>query len=437
MKTKFINSYSNKRTRALGFVGVFAIIASLLLFRTFAAISQNAKVAEAEAFTNATSTTEVSDASSSGGAYVQFDTVSGGGGTTCNLNATTANFASQVNAATSGQTICLAAGNYGTWTGTDKAITIRSTSGTSASIAFDFSSGDKDFTLDSLQIAGGRIAGPGYTSTAPTRPQNITVKNSVFTSQVVIDYLQNGNILFDNNTHNNIDNNSNCIATPARFHFPYDQNVPTGVTIRNSIFTGGNTDGIQAGGGVTIISNTFSGVKEKSDSDCAHTDPIQLFGNGHTVRGNYITDSADGIVAYDRIGNSLIEHNVVDLKSGRFGIELYSDNGSTVRFNTLIYNSACASSGCGQIVLDHKSADPAGVNTIIENNVAAGISISNGSTAAVNRNNMLRSGASGQNFSGTPIFTGGTTLTSWANFKLASNSPGFTGATDGGTVGIR
>ncbi len=426
----------SKLSRPQVFILVFALVGVGLLVRSFAATSPNAKVSEGESYASASDTTTTSDATASNASYIEFNAVSSGGAT-CDLNATTANLAAQVTAATTGQTICLASGNYSTWTGTNKAITLRSASGTSAVMGFSFSSGDKDFTLDSLQIPGGNISGPGYTSTAATRPQNITIKNSVFTSQVVIDYLQDGNILFDNNTHNNIDTNASCTATPARFHFPYDQNVPTGVTIQNSDFTGGNTDGVQAGGGVTIIGNTFSGIHEKSSSDCAHTDPIQLFSNGHVVRGNYITNSADGIVAYDGIGNSLIENNVVDLKTGRYGIELYSDNGSTVRNNTLIYNAGCASSSCGYIVLDHKPADPAGVNTVIENNVAVTVDMSNGSTASVNRNNMLRSGASGQNFNGIPVFAGGASPTTWEGFKLASNSPGFTGATDGGSVGIR
>lgn len=418
------------------FIALFAIIGTAILVRSYAATSQNAKIVESETYSSSTNATVVSDVSASGSAYLQFDVVNGAS-TTCDLNATTSNFASQITAATAGQTICLANGNYGTWTGTNKAITIRSASGTGAIMDFDFASGDKDFTIDSLQISGGRITGPGYTSTAATRPQNITFKNSVFTAAVVIDYLQNGNILFDHNTHNNIDNNSSCTAVAARFSFPYDQNVPSGVTIQNSILSGGNTDGIQTGAGITVIGNTFSGIKEKSDSDCAHTDPIQLFGNGHVIRGNYISDSADGIVAYDGVGNSLIENNVVDLKNGRYGIELYSDNGSTIRNNTVVYNSSCASVSCGQIILDHKSADPAGVNTVIENNIASAIGMSNGSTASVNRNNMLRSGASGQNFSGSPVFTGGATPSTWDAFKLAPGSPGITGATDGGAVGIR
>ena len=55
----------------------------------------------------------------------------GSGSITCNLNAATSNFSSQVSAASGGQTICLASGNYGTWSGTNKAITIAAASGAS------------------------------------------------------------------------------------------------------------------------------------------------------------------------------------------------------------------------------------------------------------------------------------------------------------------
>src|SRR5687767_4771810 len=42
----------------------------------------------------------------------------------CDRSATPSTLASQVSAATAGQTVCLADGNYGTWGGTNKAITL-------------------------------------------------------------------------------------------------------------------------------------------------------------------------------------------------------------------------------------------------------------------------------------------------------------------------
>jgi hypothetical protein len=50
---------------------------------------------------------------------------------------------------------------------------------------------------------------------------------------------------------------------------------------------------------------------------------------------------------------------------------------------------------------------------------------------------MLISGASGQNFNGTPQFVGGSNPTTYAGFALASSSPGKGRASDGSDVGAR
>src|SRR5918994_6498366 len=77
----------------------------------------------------------------------------------CDLNATPTTFASQVAAAGGGQVICLATGNYGTWTGTSKAITLRRAEGATPSMRFAFGSGDANFVIDGVSGAGGRIDG--------------------------------------------------------------------------------------------------------------------------------------------------------------------------------------------------------------------------------------------------------------------------------------
>lgn len=336
--------------------------------------------------------------------------------------------------------ICLATGNYGTFTGTNKAVTITKQDGATPAMAFSFGTGDRSFTLDGMTITSGAIAGNSSNYSDSNNPKDITVKNSTFTGGLRIEYIANANILFDSNTHNNIDNNSDCTAAPGRIWFPFSSSTPTGVTIRNSLLDGGNTDGIQAGTGFTAINNEFRNIEEKSSSDCAHTDAIQLLWAPRSVlRGNYIHDSSDGIVAYDGVEEATIECNVVDVRSGRYGIELYADDSSIVRGNTFVKRSSCAYSGlCGIIELNHKSTDPAGVGTIVKDNIVmGGINLVDGSAAASNRNNMLVSGASGSNFNGTPIFVGGSNPTSWAGYFLASNSPGLTGAIDGGRVGIR
>src|SRR5262249_47863205 len=117
----------------------------------------------------------------------------------CDRSATPSTLASQVTAATAGQTICLASGSYGTWSGTNKAITLKAADGATASMRYAFTTGDSGFTLDGLSGMGGTITNGAH---------DITIKNSTFTSHAVFDGLANSNILFDHNTHNNINTGS-------------------------------------------------------------------------------------------------------------------------------------------------------------------------------------------------------------------------------------
>ena len=209
---------------------------------------------------------------------------------------------------------------------------------------------------------------------------------------MILDGLANSGVVLDHNTHDGITTCSSC--DPAMVHLAYGSSTPSGVTISNTLFANGNADGIQTGVGVNIIGNEFRNIRENGPNDTAHTDAIQLLGAaGSVVRGNYIHNTADGIVAYDRISNALIENNVIDLVNGRWGIELYSDSGSIVRHNTLVYNTGCAYAPCGLIVLDHKSTDPAGKGTIVQDNIATEVWLNNGSTVAKRDHNMVRRNA--------------------------------------------
>ena len=51
-------------------------------------------------------------------------------------------------------------------------------------------------------------------------------------------------------------------CTPARVHLSYSSETPSGVTIKDSLFDGGNADGIQTGVGVNIIGNEFRNIHE-------------------------------------------------------------------------------------------------------------------------------------------------------------------------------
>lgn len=417
-------------------VALLVIIAFIIFVSTLNATTNTNLEAESGTQTNIT---QISDASASASTAIKFSPPSSGN-LTCDYNVTTANFSTQLSAATAGQVICLASGGYGTFAGTNKAVTITKQPGATPSMDLDLRAGDKDFTIDNLTISGGNISGNSGNYSDANNPKNITIRNSAFTGALNIEYIANSNILLASNTHNNIDTNSTCTAAPGRIWLSYGGQTASGVTIQDSLFAGGNTDGIQAGTGFTALRNEFRNINEKSANDCAHTDAVQLLGADRAVlRGNYIHHSADGIVAYDGVSNATLEYNVIDLVDGRNGIELYSDTNSIIRYNTLVKRATCAYSGlCGLIDLNHKTVDPAGTGTIVENNIImAGVNLSNGSTAALNRNNMFVSGALGGNFNGTPVFAGGASPTTWSGYFLGAGSPGLTNATDGGSVGIR
>jgi hypothetical protein len=353
-----------------------------------------------------------------------ISTASGGGGGTCDLNATTANFAAQVSASTNGQTICLATGNYGTFTGTNKSITIRKADGAAPTMAVDFGSGDTGFTLDGMGGMSGEMRGTGVS--------NITIKNSSFSGPLVIDSVENSGIVLDGNTHNNQSRNANCTDTPARLHLSYGSSVQSGVSVRNSSFIGGDRDGIQTGAPMTIgPNNVFSGIREDTgDSDCQHADPLQGIGApGLVIDGNIVSDSADGFVNFPGDSEDWVvtDNACFDLDRNAC-IVLYSDDGSIVEHNT-------AGPGMSSLEINLSGGQNATVGTVFRNNVGP-LDAGNGATVATNTNNLFV-GASSPNINGSPIFVGGSNPTTWAGFKLAGGSPGKNAATSGIDVGIR
>ena len=346
------------------------------------------------------------------------------------LHATPATFASVFSGAPGGSTILLASGDYGTFTGANKAstVTLKPEPGAAPALAVAFN-GANNLTLDGLTVRRGSMVGA---------TKNITVKNSTFTGALKIDGVANSGIVLDRNTHNNLFLPTNCTGSPARVHLAYNSATPSGVTIRNSTFDGGNMDGVQSGVGVTIENNTFRNIRERSDTDCAHSDSIQLIdAPGSVVRGNYLKDNATGIVAFDGIRGALIERNVVDI--GRsWGIELYSDTNSVVRHNTVVYRGpGCYSnSTCGTIQVNHKSADPAGVGTVVVDNIATSADAVNSSQIAQRHHNLVRDTPEAGDTFGVPAYVGGATPADYAGYRLAPGSPGAGRASDGTDAGI-
>jgi hypothetical protein len=344
----------------------------------------------------------------------------------CDVNATPSSFASQVSAASAGQVICLASGNYGTWNGVDKAITIKAAAGATPVMRVKFDSSVGGFILDGMNGMGGMSV----------NTQSFTIKNSVFTDTIDIE-VTHGNILLDHNTHDWHAVYGNG-SYNAKLRVENDTGATSGVTVQNSTFRNGDLDGIHLGAGINILDNIFDNL---CDVGTNHTDNIQFEGGiGGRIAGNYVHASLDcetqGITSYDGgTEGVIIEDNVIDI-SRKFGIEFYADKNSVIRHNTVLYRSrGCAGGECGYIDINRKSRNPAGVGTQIQDNIAI-VTFGNGSTGT-STNNMFHKGATRSNFSGKPVYVGGEQPTSYAGFKLAPGSPGKGMASDGTDVGAR
>jgi hypothetical protein len=339
---------------------------------------------------------------------------------TCDLNATTSTFASQVSAATAGQTICLATGNYGTWGGTNKAITVTAASGAAVTMAINFDlNNTQNLTLDGT-AGGGTITSSGgdmlgFTTTA----RNITIRNVAFTGTLGIDCPRDSNILLDHNTHNNINYSG---GRPGRIHLSCGNNWHSGVTIQNSLLDGGSTDGIQAGIGVNIYNNEFTRITEGTCAEC-HTDAIQLIGApGSHVKGNYLHNNQDGITAFDGLQNTTIENNVIGTQPDPDCIDMYGgDAADSPNSNNIIKHNTC---GPGMdIYFFHKGNIPSSDSIVKDNIVPNGVALTDSVRMTVT-NNVTN-----------PIFVGGANASTLAGLALTSNSPGKGTATDGGDVG--
>jgi hypothetical protein len=274
--------------------------------------------------------------------------------------------------------------------------------------------------------------------------KNIVVRNADIPGQVIFDTgeLANSNILFDHNVHRDFSKCDRCAEGRVALMENNDQNV--GITIQNSEFRGGMSDGIANGAnGLKILNNTFHDLIPGTP-DGVHTDAIQLYGSKNTlIKGNFIYDvQGHPIMSPDGADHEIIEDNVIAADPGGypFAIMLGSDNGSIIRHNTFPDGSCAWNLRCGIIQLSAKSANPTGTGTIVKDNVLGGaISMEDGSTAQEISHNLVAAATSAVNgnLRGVARFRAGSRPSTWAGYALAADSLGKGTASDGGDRGIR
>ena len=361
----------------------------------------------------------------------------------CTVSANPSSLSSVFAAAAPGSVICLAAGSYETFSGGAKAtpgVTIRPAAGVSRAqvtmgLNFRPASG---ITVDGVSLTGANF------ELAGTR--NVTVRNSdlVGNGRVVFrtQQMANSNVLFEGNRLAGQNVCSGCFD--ARIHLPNrNEGQPSGVTIRNNLFTGGNADGIQNGSNGTLIEgNRFVDIRQGDGG--AHTDAIQLYGSKNTIiRQNFFHDVSMCIMAPDEADHELIEDNVCVQRVGNGlvgGLQLGSDDGSIIRHNTW-YDSGARdcdyNTRCGIMSFGHKPADDLSQNTQVYDNVVAEISQLEGNQAE-HHNLFTSSRRSGTgDIFGMPTYVGGQRPTTYEGYKLAPGSVGKGAASDGLDVGAR
>jgi hypothetical protein len=350
------------------------------------------------------------------------------------LSATPSTLGSVFASARGGDTIQLAAGDYGTFRGAQKSgvVTLVAQSGAAVTMDLDFDPAS-NITIDGVKITDATLA--------DSRTKNIIVRNSDIPGQVTFrtDELANANILFERNVHRDWDKCGDCAE--GRVSLPAGSSQPTGITIRNSEFKGGLSDGIQTGSnGTQIINNTFHDF-EPGSSDGVHADAIQLYGSENTViRGNYFYDlNVPMLMAADGADHELIEDNVVHGDSDGYPfVTLFSDDGSIVRHNTFADGPCAFNLRCGILRIGAKSGDPEGRGTVVEDNILGDIAVEAGNLARRSHNLLADRGTSGASeIFGMPTYVGGANPATYAGHRLAPGSLGKGNASDGLDRGAR
>lgn len=390
--------------------------------------------------TNSSSVTVTVDNTTAGGGG---GSGGGGGGSSCTVQASTANFASVFKSAGSGAVICLAAGKYGTFNGALKSgmVTIRPQDGVAASqvtMTINFNPAS-NITIDGVTVLTDSLIGNSQT-------KHITIKNSDFPGQITLNAseLANADVLFDHNVHhdfNATDNREGRIFVPNA----NDSTQTVGVTIQNSQFVNGNSDGIQNGAtGLQILNNEFKGIVQVDNQAGVHADSIQLLGSKNTlISGNYFHNDEDGIMCADGCDHETIKNNVFAITNSPFAITLLSDNGSSITHNTFPDAACSFNQRCGKIMVGNKSGDAASKGTILKDNILNSTADSNGNPSvaglAQEDYNLFagqQKNAGSHDITGKPTYSGGTNPNTYAGYTLASGSLGKGNASDGTDRGI-
>ena len=345
--------------------------------------------------------------------------------------------------------ICLASGSYSGFTlsGVSKSsdVTVQPAPGANVTVGFVELDADSHVRFTGL---GGSMTmqGGDIDSGASSCSSHLTLDHIVYSSGFnVVARCTNMNVLLDSDRFDNLGTNTwegRLNVVDGGSNVPATASV--GVTISNSHFGGGCSDGIQIVGtpGVQVgPGNEFTGIQQ-SGCDPVHADPIQgVTAPGTLIIGNYIHDNGDGSGALMFGSTAGINENVQVQDNVFVCTCLYPYSIYTVGAqNWLIQHNTFAGGGSVGFISDNGGNTGPTSNNTVRDNVfqgSGGIAPDSGSSNYGTNDHNLNSLQSGiGDITGTPVFVGGAKPTSYAGYPLAAGSPGKGAASDGTDMGI-
>jgi hypothetical protein len=391
---------------------------------------------------------------------------------TCDVNATTTNFATQLAATSAGQTLCLAAGSYGTFTGANKSspgIIITGLGGASTpTMGMNFCANNtvQWFTLDNVIVTSGS---DWCNPTSNVSITNTLIKDSIaFWTHCPDNHCSGfGSTMNSVNVTFNYDEFQIPFGTigggsgDGRLIFRNDTGTSdlfTGLTVQNTKFDAGCDDGIDfigSGRGVAIgPGNEFFNLYQNNNNgnngagtDCGvHIDEMQLQNTdaiGPVVSGNYFHDGETGEIGYDGANDMTVVDNVFQRICRQDEVMGAGDATGTHIHNTIVgtgvgcvFASAPNDMNCGET---HQGNI---CRSSFTNNIANSMEIQCNPSCGAPSVNDYELYTGGSNAGGahslvcTPTFTGGATPTTFAGFQLTAVSCGHAAANDGKDIGV-
>jgi hypothetical protein len=301
------------------------------------------------------------------------------------FHATPSTFASLFSQAQSGDTVYLASGSYGSWSGGAKSgmVTVAAEAGASVTMSGgSFGSGVRNITIRGVTFTGAVEVAPGSTPL---------------------------NLVFDGDTWGNVGH----AAHEGRLSIAGGGSASgNGVQVKNSTFgPGGCSDGIQDLSRGTEIGpgNEFKGIVQGGCVE--HSDAIQVYGANDTyIHDNYLHDNEQGIMSPDGPASGYrIVNNVIHTGPGYPCMHLGDAS------NALVSHNVCVN---GPIRIWGGNQNVASQNVTAQNNAADMLVPSGGCNAcSIDHNQMVS-------------YTGGS-----GRCAYATASPKRT-ATDGSDIGL-